>query len=232
VGSVVDGAIYTVAPPPEAEQATQFVAPNTLPKPAVLGMAVSGDNGLLWVCNNDLAASPAASDIVGIGAGDRQVKASHQLPTSAVGAFCNDIVISPNGTLWATESFGGRIFRIPPGELPSNTPATPWLQATELAGPNGPAAGEFGVNGIALVAGKLFLVNSSRGQLLSIDPTIVQPSSSDLRVVALSENGTPGKLLVTPDGITRVSDTELLVVENGFLAEGGKRLARINLDTL
>ncbi len=230
VGSVVNGAIYTVAP--GAEEAVPFVTPDTLPKPAVLGMTVSADNGLLWVCNNDLAAAPAASDIVGIGAGDRQVKASHALPPSAVGSFCNDIVISPNGTLWATESFGGRIFRVPPGELPSNTPANVWLQATELAGPSGPAAGEFGVNGIALVAGKLFIVNSSRGQLLSIDPGLDQPSSSDLRVVALSEGGTPGKLLVTPDGLTSVSDTELLVVENGFLAEGGKRLARITLDTL
>lgn len=232
VGSVANGGIYTVNP--GAEEATPFVPPGGLPKPAVLGMAVSGDNGLLWVCNNDLAASPVVSDIVGIGAADRQVKASHPLAPSPVGAFCNDIVLEPNGTLWATESFGGRIFRIPPGELPSNTQATAWLQATELAGPNGPSAEAFGVNGIALVSGKLFLVNSSRGQLLSIDPRLTQPSSSDLKVVALSEAGTPGKLLVTPDGITRVSDTELLVVENGFLdaAGGGKRLARISLDTL
>ena len=230
VGSVANGSIYTVAP--GAEEAVEFVAPNTLAKPAVLGMAVSADNGLLWVCNNDLAANPVVSDIVGIGAGDRQVKATHALPPSAVGAFCNDIVIGDNGTLWATESFGGRIFRIPPGELPNNTDANVWLQASELAGPQGPAAQAFGVNGIAFVAGKLFLVNSSRGQLLSIDPTLEQPSSGDLRVVALNEGGTPGKLLINPDGITRVSDTELLVVENGFLQEGGKRLARVILDTL
>ncbi|MEY4547445.1 MAG: hypothetical protein RL685_3640 [Pseudomonadota bacterium] len=233
VGSVANGGIYTVNP--GAEEATEFVPPDTLAKPAVLGMAVSGDNGLLWVCNNDVAASPVVSDIVGIGAGDRQVKATHPLLASSVGAFCNDIVIAPNGTLWATESFGGRIFRIPPGELLSNTPATAWLQATELASSNGPTAGEFGVNGIALVANKLFLVNSSRGQLLSIDPTLAQPSSADLKVVLLSEAGTPGKLLVTPDGITPVVGTnDLLVVENGFLdaGGGGKRLARISLDTL
>lgn len=230
VGSVANGGIYTVAP--GAEEATEFVAPSVLAKPAVLGMAVSGDNGLLWICNNDLAAAPVTSDIVGIGAGDRQIKASHRLPPSSVGSFCNDIVIAPNGTLWATESFGGRIFRIPPGELPSNTDANVWLQATELAGPNGPVAGEFGVNGIALVAGKLFIVNSSRGQLLSIDPTLEQPGSADLRVVALNEGGTAGKLLENPDGITRVSDTELLVVENGFFRDGGKRLARVVFDTL
>jgi sugar lactone lactonase YvrE len=231
VGSVANGGIYTVNP--GAEEAAEFVPPGTLAKSAVLGMAVNGDNGLLWVCNNDVAASPVVSDIVGIGAGDRQVKASHPLAASPVGAFCNDIVIAPNGTLWATESFGGRIFRIPPGELLSNTPATAWLQATELAGPEGPSSA-FGVNGIALVSGKLFLVNSSRGQLLSIDPTLAQPTSADLKVVALSEAGTPGKLLVTPDGITPVGNTDLLVVENGFLDAngGGKRLARITLDTL
>jgi streptogramin lyase len=232
VGSVANGGIYTVNP--GAEEAVEFVPPGTLAKPAVLGMTVSGDNGLLWVCNNDVGVSPVVSDIVGIGAGDRQVKASHALPPSAVGAFCNDIVIDRSGVLWATESFGGRILRIPPGELPSNTPATVWLQATELAANNGPEAGNFGVNGIALVSGKLFLVNSSRGQLLSIDPTLAQPSSSDLKVVALSEAGTPGKLLVTPDGMTPVGGTELLIVENGFLEPngGGKRLARVSLDTL
>jgi sugar lactone lactonase YvrE len=230
VGSVSNGAIYTVAP--GAQEATEFVPPNSLEKPATLGMTVSGDNGLLWVCNNDVGSTPVTSSIVSIGAGDRQVKATHALPPSAVGAFCNDMVISPNGTLWATESFGGRIFRIPPGEQPSNTPANVWLQATELAGPDGPAANAFGVNGIALVANKLFLVNSSRRQLLTIDPGLEQPTSADLRVVALNEAGTPGKLLVNPDGITRVSDTELLVVENGFLEEGGKRLVRISLDTL
>jgi len=181
---------------------------------------------------------PSAA-IVGIGAADRKIKATHELPASAAGAFCNDIVISANGTLWATESFGGRLFRIPEAQLLENSPATAWLQASELSGPNGPAAGAFGANGLALLSGKLFVANSSRGTLLSIDPTLPEPTSSDLHPVAISEAGMTGVSLANPDGITKVSDTDILVVENGFYVDennmivdrGGKRLTRVSLDT-
>jgi hypothetical protein len=233
VGSVADGSIQTVAP--GALAAEEFVAKGTLPKPSVLGMAVNGDGGILWVCNT--VTSPPAGElpsaaVVGIGAADRQIKATHELPPSSVGSFCNDIAIAENGNLWATESFGGRLFRIPVGELLNNTPATAWLQATELSGPMGPAVGAFGVNGLALISGKLFVVNSSQGTLLSIDPTLAAPSSSDLHRVALSESGVDGGVvLANPDGITRVSDTDLLVVENGLGLSNGKRLTRVRIDT-
>jgi hypothetical protein len=240
VGSVANGSIYTVAP--GATTAEQFLPAGTLPKPSVVGMAINGDGTILWVCNTvtspPMGTLPTAA-IVGIGAADRQIKATHELPPSAAGAFCNDIVIADNGTLWATESFGGRLFRIPPAELLNNTPPTAWLQASELSGPNGPQAGQFGANGLALVSGKLFIVNSSRGTLLSIDPTLAQPGSSDLHPVTLSETGvTGGVVLANPDGITKASNTELLVVENGFFVvngmivdRGGRRLVRVSLDT-
>jgi hypothetical protein len=241
VGSIADGTILTVGP--TSTTAEPFLPAGTLDKPSVVGMAVSGDGGILWVCNTVTSppmGSLSSAAIIGIGAADRQIKAKHELPASAAGAFCNDIVIADNGTLWATESFGGRLFRIPPAELLQNTPATAWLQASELSGPNGPAAGQFGANGLALVSGKLFVANSSRGTLLSIDPTLAQPASTDLHLVELSESGITGKvLLANPDGITRVSNTELLVVENGFFVDaagavvdrGGKRLVRVSLDT-
>jgi hypothetical protein len=207
-------------------------------------MAVSGDGQTLWVCNTVTAAPdgglPSAA-IVGIGAADGQVKATHELPASAAGAFCNDIAIAANGNLWATESFGGRIFRIPASFLIRKTPRTTWLPASELSGPAGPAAGTFGANGLALLSGKLFVVNSSRGTLLSIDPTLDAPASADLHVVTLQESGVEGKVvLANPDGMTRLGDsqTELLIVENGFFVEngkvvdhGGRRLTQVTLDT-
>jgi sugar lactone lactonase YvrE len=225
VGSVASGAIYTVAPGDTT--ATQFLAAGTLPKPGVLGMSVSKDGGLLWVCNTDTA--NAHGDIVGIGVGDGQVKATHPMPDSANGAFCNDITIAADGTLWATESFGGRIFRISTGDLPSNTPATVWLEAPALAPP---AAGAFGVNGLALVNGQLLLVNSSSGKLLTIDPKLATPTSDDLREIPLTAPGQTGTFtMANPDGMTRVSDTEVLIVENGFGLSNGKDVLRIDLAT-
>lgn len=243
VGSIADGSIQTVGP--GATTAQEFVPKGTLEKPSVVGMAVSEDGKTVWVCNT--VTSPPAGQlpsaaIVGIGAGDGQVKWTHELPASAAGAFCNDIVIAANGNLWATESFGGRIFRILAADLPSNTAATTWLQASELAGPDGPATGAFGANGLTLLSGKLFIVNSSRGTLLSIDPTLDTPGSADLHVVKLQESGVAGDVvLANPDGMTRFSesdDTDLLIVENGFFVEnnmvvdhGGKRLTRVTLKT-
>ena len=117
----------------------------------------------------------------------------------------------------------------------------PLKQASELAGPQGPLAGAFGANGLALLSGKLFVVNSSRGTLLSIDPTLDAPASADLHVVALQESGVAGNVvLANPDGMTRLGDseTDLLIVENGFFVEngmvvdhGGKRLTRVTLKT-
>ena len=239
IGSVADGSIYTVGP--NATTAQVFVAPNTLAKPSVLGMAVSGDGQTLWVCNT-VTAPPAgtlpSAAIVGIGAADGKVKATHELPPSAAGAFCNDIAIAPNGNLWATESFGGRLFRILAADLNGDTPATAWLQASELSGPNGPEINRFGANGLALMSGKLFVVNSSRGTLLSIDPTLEAPISADLHVVALEEAGVADTVLANPDGIRRLSDTDLLIVENGFFIEngmvvnhGGRRLTQVTLET-
>jgi DNA-binding beta-propeller fold protein YncE len=241
VGSIADGSIYTVGP--TETTATPFLPANTLDKPSVLGMAVNADGSILWVCNT-VTAAPAgtlpSAAIVGIDAATRQIKAKHEMPPSAVGSFCNDIVISANGTLWATESFGGRLFRIPAADLLTNSAATAWLQAAELAGPlpDGPKVGVFGANGLALVSGKLFVVNSSRGTLLSIDPTLAEPVSGDLHPVALTEAGAD-IVLANPDGVTKVSNTELLVVENGLFTDangtivdrGGKRLIRVSLDT-
>lgn len=241
VGSIADGSIYTVGP--NETTATPFLAKGTLKYPSVLGMTTNGDGTILWVCNT--VTSPprdtlSSAAIIGIDAQNRQIKATHELPQSAAGAFCNDIVISGNGTLWATESFGGRLFRIPAAQLLDDSAATAWLQASELSGPNGPEPGRFGANGLALMSGKLFVVNSSRGTLLSIDPTLAEPVSSDLQPVAISEDGM-GVSLANPDGISTVSgsNTDLLVVESGFyvgdngmlLDRGGKRLTRISLDT-
>jgi len=243
VGSIVDGSIQTVAP--NTTTAQEFVAKNTLEKPSVLGMAVSADAKTLWVCNTvtsppDGELSTAA--IVGIDAGTGKVTATHELPASAAGAFCNDIVIAANGNLWATESFGGRIFRILAADLPNSAPATTWLQDSALAGGDqGPEKGKFGANGLALMSGKLFVVNSSRGTLLSIDPTLDAPASADLHIVKLQESGVTGDVvLANPDGMTRLGDseTDLLLVENGFFVEnnmvvnrGGKRLTQITLKT-
>ena len=229
VGSVADGAIYTVDP--GGLEAREFLPAGTLDKPSVLGLAVSADVKILWVCNT--VSSPPqgelpSADLVGIDTSTRQIVATHQLPNSTVGSFCSDVVVAPNGNLWVTESFGGRLFRIPAAEALTNSAATPWLQADQLAGPMGPAVNSFGVNGLALLGGRLFVVNSFRGILLSIDPTLAAPVADDLRHVAVQEGGAE-VLLSNPDGITAQGESGILIAENGYGLPGGKRLVRVDL---
>jgi hypothetical protein len=228
VGSVADGSILQVAP---NTTTTQPFLPADALDASVIGLTVSNDGLMLWACNTDPAAATGA--VVGITLADFQVQVRHELPPAgAAGAFCNDLLMSPDGALWITESFGGRLFRIEQDDLMIANSADIWLQAPKLAGLNGPEAGVFGVNGLTLTAGRLFVVNSASGGLFSIDPGLETPTDDDLLRVRLTEGvGGPAIALAGADGITAISDTRLLIVENGFGVQGGKRLVQADLGT-
>jgi hypothetical protein len=226
VGSVARGDIYNV--PADETEARLFLPTGVLQNSAI-GLTVSTDSQTLWVC--DTNPTPAMGElatgaVVGIGITDGEVKARHELEPSATGAFCNDLVMSPDGALWITESFGGRIFRITDDELFDDNSAEVWLQDPELAGV---AEAPFGANGIALLGGRLFVVNSAFGTLMSIDASLDAPDSNDITLIALTEDDDE-VALANPDGITVLNDRELLIVENGLgLGDEGKRLVRVDV---
>ncbi len=234
VGSVSSGTIYTVAP--GATEADVFLPFGMLDN-AIIGLTTDGS--MVWACNTffgSMTELPTGT-IVGIGVADGLIKVQHRMPpggpAGAAGAFCNDLVLSPDGAVWATDSFGGRLFRIDPENLLTADSAAVWLEDAELAGPAGPAAGSFGVNGITLLGGQIFVVNSGSGSLLRIDPSLANPTGDDLEQVFLTQNG--GEVeLVTPDGVTALGDRQLLIVENGFgrMDGAGRRLVQVTIDTL
>ncbi len=205
VGSFDTGEIYTV--PADGDTATLFSA--ALPANTV-GMTMGNDNATLWVCNSNLATG--ASMVVGLALQDGSTVGTHVLGTE--GTFCNDLVMSPDGALWITDTIGGRIFRVPSEDVAGDADATVWLQDDLLTPPE---ANTFGVNGIALLNGQLFLVVTDRRLLVTIDPSLPNPTGADLRTVALSNAGATADL-VRPDGITAMpgSSTDLLLVENGL----------------
>jgi sugar lactone lactonase YvrE len=226
VGSVRTGSIYTVAP--GADQAEIFSSDLD---PSTIGMTVGTDNQTLWVCNTNLTVTPPVGQVVGLGISDRGIVGRHELPPGDTGSFCNDLVMSPNGALWITESNGGRIFRIAPENLSVDNSAELWLQDENLTGP---MPGTFGANGITLLGGRLYTVVTDRAALFSIDPTLENPTGDDLRVVSLTDRVGERVRLVRPDGITAIpgSNTDMLIVENGLGAEGGKQVLRARLDRL
>jgi hypothetical protein len=227
VGSVRTGAIYTV--PAGSDQYEPFSSDLA---PSTIGMTVSVDNQTLWVCNTNLAVTPPTALVIGLGISDRARVGTHELPVSDAGSFCNDLVMSPDGALWITESFGGRIFRIAPENLSVDNSAEVWLQDENLTGPT---AGSFGANGITLLGGRLYTVVTDRAALFSIDPTIESPTGDDLRLVTLTDLDGERVTLVRPDGITAIpgSNTDMLIVENGLgVPDAGKQLLRAKLDRL
>jgi hypothetical protein len=221
VGSIRTGAIYTV----RAGGDTADLFTDDF-KPSVLGMTVSNDAQTLWFCNTDLAATPPTALVIGVGITDQAIVGSHELEPTATGAFCNDLVMSPDGALWITESYGGRIYRVAPENVFKNNSAEIWLEDDQLAPPE---PGQFGTNGITLLGGRLYTAVTDQGTLLAIDASLEAPTGADIKTIAL------GSALVRPDGITRVpgSDTDILIVENGLgVAQGGKKLLRARLNRL
>jgi sugar lactone lactonase YvrE len=229
VGSVATGAIYTVGP--EVFDAVAFVRPDDLPEGTqTFGMSVSSNNpqSMLWVCMS----SGGQAFVSGFDIATATSVVAHPLPAynETVPAFCNDVIQSPDGALWITESMGGRIYRVDAADVMTPNSANIWLETDNLAGPNGPEINVFGANGLTLVSGRLYVANSARGSLWSIDPSIETPSAEDLRLVTLAEDGTDNVTLVGPDGIYGLGTRQILIVENGFNLEGGKRVVLATLD--
>jgi sugar lactone lactonase YvrE len=220
VGSVATGKIWRVAP--DSTEVTEFVADGVLQRGA-LGMKVDEKRGMLWVCDSNPAGPPGGT-IVGITLADGGAAAvRHEM---AANSLCNDIVVDARGTLWATDSFGGSIYRVPSAVAGSSAAASLWLSHPLLT----PPAGAFGANGIALAGERLFVSVTYSGILARIDPSSDEPEDG-IEAVTLIERGKSGSLtLAGPDGVDALSDTELLVVENGFAGDGSKRLLKVTLD--
>jgi sugar lactone lactonase YvrE len=220
VGSIATGKIWRV--PPGSTQAEEFVADGVLARGA-LGMKVDEKRELLWVCDSN-PAGPAGGTIVGIDLADGGVSVRHDMGANAL---CNDIVVDPGGTLWATDSFGGSIYRVPAAVVNSNAAASVWLTDPLLT----PPRGGFGANGIALAGQRLFVSVTSSGILARIDPNSDEPEDS-IEAVTLIQRGASGSVTLSgPDGVDALSDTELLVVENGIATPSVPRLIKVTLDT-
>jgi sugar lactone lactonase YvrE len=227
VGSVATGEIDTVDPGGNRSRIfTSALGPSTV------GMTISTDGATLWACSSNLTTGTAG--VAGIDIATAAVVASHLLApaTGQTASFCNDLVMSPDGSLWVTESAGGRIFKIAPENLLTTNSAEVWLQDVKL---EPPMPGQFGINGITLLGGRIYTVVTDRSTLLKIDPSIEAPTGDDLEEVNLFSNRDDEAVtLVRPDGITAVpgSSTDILIVENGLGQEGGKKLLRARLDRL
>jgi hypothetical protein len=242
VGSINTGAIVQVAA--TGTTAAAFVAAGAVADRGVVGMVVDDARDLLWFC--DSSPNAAGGALVGVDLDDGTETVRHDLPNPAAPAvdadagvdggdagdagaaapratFCNDVRLTPQNDLLVTDSFGGRIFRIPSANVLTANSATVWLTAPEIAPANATA---FGVNGLDFVGGSLIV--ASGAQLFVINPA---SPATNIQSIDLTLDGAAATLC-GPDGLIAVSGTtdQLVVVENGFCGTPAPRVIKITLD--
>ena len=154
-GSLTMGAIYKAAP--GATKAEAFIAKPADGPGGVIGVYADNKAGLLWACYSDLAAfsgqkaMPSVARAYDMASGTE--KASYALPE---GSFCNDITAAGDGTVYVTDTIGGRVMRLKPGASALET----WVQDKSM----------MGVDGVAIAPdGKLVLNNVMANTLFTID---------------------------------------------------------------
>lgn len=164
--------------------------------------------GLLWGNSPDFLSGgkTRANRIYALNVADGTLNRSLALPAGEMG---NDIVLGADGTVYVTETRGGGILRLRPGEAAFRT----LYQDPQLAAPSG-----LGAAGIVLLDDRLMAVaNFGTGKLYTLSYNAPKPQLTEMRLPRLIEN---------PDGMGLAPDGALIVLENG-IQSGQGRILRI-----
>lgn len=228
VGSIMQGVVSKV--PAGSTEAQPFV-PKGVAKRGVIGLTVDAKRQLLWFCDSNpkLEQAKQAGDVVGVTLADAREVARHALPPlEGKPPFCNDVIVSPSGDLWITESAGGRVFRVLASSALVSGTAEAWLTGGEIGPPEG---GGSGANGLEWVDGALIVANVGRGTLVTLDPESRDPSRGATVIPLVDAKTRAPVTLCSPDGLERVpgSPRALIVVENGGCAAKTPRISEVTL---
>jgi sugar lactone lactonase YvrE len=167
-------------------------------------------NRLLWVCNNDLTAQGIAiagadkgAVLKGLDPQTGAARVSLALPGAA--AFCNDIAVAKDGTVYVSDSGRSHILRWTPG----GKALEDWFFDQRLASA---AHDNGGLDGIAFDRAGNLVVNNFR--------------LNTLARIAIAPDGAPGAVtllatsrpLDTPDGLRPLADGRFVMAEKGRVA--------------
>lgn len=160
IGSVGLAQIYRV--PPGSSAAEVFIAPGTGGMKQIFGVLADDASGTLWACSNELAAGPPGaappgpSALQGFDLATGTAKASYAFPQ---GGMCNDIAVGAGGEVYATDTPGMQILRLPKDGM-----------ALEVWSPAG-AFGEPGgvLDGIAVVGGRVIVNTLRTNKLFAVE---------------------------------------------------------------
>ena len=115
-GSMTTGTIYRAAP--GATQAEPWIVASAAGLSRVLGVLADDKSNTLWVCQNATGGQGGAPAVGQTALRSFDLKtgaAKGTYPFPANSRVCNDIAVSADGSVYASESFGGRVHRLKPG---------------------------------------------------------------------------------------------------------------------
>ena len=200
-GSMATGTIYRAAP--GAAQAEPWILASTAGLTRVLGVLADDKTRTLWVCQNSTGGqggTPVAGQTAlrSFDLTSGAAKGTYPFPPNS--GVCNDIALSADGTVYASESFRGRVHRLKPGA----TALEVWTSAEQLNV----------IDGLAFLAdGSLYVNTFDTGRLFRIP---VKPDGSAGPIVPI-ETSLP---LVRPDGLRSAGPRTLIQAEQqGRVAE-------------
>jgi hypothetical protein len=195
----VPGGVYKIRP--GETEAKPFVAREGNGFTTVLGVFADEKANTLWVCNT----GPGALKTFDLGTG--KAKGSYPMPT---GAVCNDIAVADNGTAYASDTSGAKIFMLKKGAAALEEAAADPL----LAGADGVAFGD---------KDTLYVNSVSANKMVRLD---LGPDGKSTKVTELKLSGPLG----APDGLRAIGKNKFLQAENGNAARAGGRLALVTVD--
>jgi len=199
IGSVGKALVFRVAP--NAGTAEEFIAPGTGGMKQIFGVFADDASGTLWACSNEIgqgppgAAPPKPSALHAFDLSTGAAKGSFPLPA---GGMCNDIAVAGNGAIFATDTQGMQVLRLPKGGTQ--------LEVWSPAGAFGPMGGV--LDGISVVGNRVVVNTLATNKLFAVD------IGSDGKAGTVTElklsapvSGPDGMRSYGPDGVLVTNNT-------------------------
>jgi sugar lactone lactonase YvrE len=196
VGSSAKGAIYRA--PAGAAKARLWIDPKVSGMVGVFGVFADDASRTLYACSLPFGAPPDKADALSalrtFDLSTGAPKGDYPLPGGAK-ALCNDIAVAKDGTAYVSETRGGRVLRLMPGE----TSLIVWIEDPRLAGVDGVAVGGDGAVYVNTVStGRMFRI--------TVGPGGAAGPLEELR---------PSVTLGGPDGLRAIGGLRFIQAENG-----------------
>ncbi len=195
----VPGGVYKIRP--GETEVKPFVAREGNGFTTVLGVLADEKANTLWLCNT----GPGVLKAFDLASGN--ATGSYPMPT---GAVCNDIAVADNGTAYASDTAGAKIFMLKKGAAALEQAAADPL----LAGADGLAFGD---------KNTLYVNSVTAGKLIRLD---LGRDGKSTKVTELKLSGPLG----APDGLRAIGKNKFVQAENGNATRMGGRLALVTVD--